>query len=309
MGSIPSSIHLRKYPLVPKQVKIEITTRVYAYLYIILLYILFYCPFCLEAESVNLERRIVQSDNSIENLLKLSSTKKELSQMAELVLLSMKKYSTVMTGDTADKMEDIIRKSYSIEKLYPVFEEVFAAEMHGKDTKELEKWFKSSLGEKIIKVEIDAMKAGVSEEMSEFILKAASLSEERKNMVREFLKVTLSEEYSRRLVCDPVREMMLAAQSELPPELRMDKTILEERINSMERGAMIQYGVVLPVHTAFTYRQLSDAEFQAMLDFYRKEEAQNFIHAVWRGTIAAMNSAAKATGGGIADVLKTSVKK
>lgn len=310
MGSDSSFIHSLEYFLVQKQVKIEIAPRRYDYLYIIFFHVfLFCCPFCLEAESVTSEWHAVQSDNSIQNLLELSSTKKELSQMAELVLLNMRKYSAVMTRDTTDKMENIIRESYSIEKLYPVFEEVFVAEMHGKDTVEFEKWFKSSLGGKITEIEIEAMQAESSEAMSGFIWEAASLSEERKNLVREFLTVTLSEEYSRRLVCDPVRKMMLAAQAGLPVELRMDERILEERINSMERGAMIQYRAVLPVSTAFTYRKLSDAEFREMLDFYRKEEGQNFIHAVWRGTIAAMNTAAKETGEGIADILKASAKK
>ncbi|HBC89688.1 MAG TPA: hypothetical protein DCZ94_22340 [Lentisphaeria bacterium] len=246
---------------------------------------------------------VYSGEDRLDSILQLAGLQPQVESTAELTAASMKKYSYSLTKAAAEKYDRTVDNAYEKGKVFSSFRKMFSEKMKDADTAGLEKWLSSPLAKKITEMEKKALTPEGAREYRDYIPKSLSLEEKRKDLVREYLKTTSSDEMSLKMAGEPLRAMMNSLQDGLPSDMKTERQKFEEDLAGMEKEALLQYRTILPVSVAFTYKDLTDGEFSQMLDFYGTEAGKKFNSAVMDSMVSALNSSAAECGKGMAELL------
>ncbi|MFZ2657151.1 MAG: hypothetical protein WAX69_19610 [Victivallales bacterium] len=239
----------------------------------------------------------------IDELLVVSGLQPMVESTAELVSAGMKKYSSRLTDAASEKYDKTVDNSYEKGKIFSVFRKSFTEKIKKQDIPDIVEWLSSPLGKKITDIERKTLTPEVASGFEDFIPKSLSLNENRKNLVREFLKETSAEEMSVKIACEPLRTMMKSLQNSLPEDMKTGKRKFMDDMDVLEKEALLHYRSFLPVSVAFTYQDLTDEEFSQMLDFHGTSAGRNFNSAVLESLVDSLNSAGRECGKGMAELL------
>ncbi|MFA6568333.1 MAG: hypothetical protein WCS96_08995 [Victivallales bacterium] len=249
------------------------------------------------------------SPEKIEEVIGMAGLESQVESTADLIAESMKMYSFSLKRDASLKYDVLIGKAYEKTRFYSDFKKIFSGKLRVADIPGIEKWFSSPLGIKITEIEKKSLSPESAKAFVDYLPQSLSLSEKRKNLVREFLKATFADEFSEKIVCEPMTVMITATRESVPGRMRRGETVFRENLDGIEREALIRYRFLLPVSTAYAYRDISDEEFSIMIDFYNSPPGRNFTVAVMESVISAMNIAARDCGSGMARIIRDAGEK
>ena len=228
----------------------------------------------------------------------------QFARFAATIAAGYERHAAALPPSAAENFIEDVRAAHAPEKLYPLFCEEFAKTFDPTRTESAIAWLDSPVGRRSTAAEMSALAPDAAAAFQAYMPTLLSLPEPRKALVREYLDITGAEAQTATLVTIPLRGYAAALRRSVPETDRGSDAEYDQRTTEMETDAVRQYLALMPASTAFTFRELSDNDFRAMLDFYRSPVGENLVRAAWAGTGAALRAAAAELGADTATLLR-----
>jgi hypothetical protein len=223
---------------------------------------------------------------------------------AATLVAGYERHAAALPPSVAEDFVKNVRSAHAAEKLYPLFREEFDKILDPAGTEAVIAWLDSPAGRRSTAAEMSALAPDAAAAFQAYMPTLLALPEPRKALVRDYLEVTGAETQAATLVTIPLRVYAAALRRSVPETDRGSDAEYDRRTTEMETDAVRQYLALMPASTAFTFRELSDDDFRAMLDFYRSPAGKNLVRATWAGTGTALRAAAAELGTDTATLLR-----
>ncbi len=242
--------------------------------------------------------------SEVDRVLEAAQAEIQFAGFAATLAAGYGHHAAALPPSAAEAFLGHARAAHDPDILYPIFRAAFAEAFETAHADAAVAWLKSPAGQRASAAEISALGPDAAAAFQAYLPTLLALPEGRKALVREYLAVTGAEEHAATLVTVPLRVYSAALRQAIPEVERSAEADDAKRTAEMERDALAQYLSMMPAATAFTFRDLSDDDLRAMLDFYGSPAGKTLVHASWAGTGAALRAAAADLGKRAADLLR-----
>ena len=233
----------------------------------------------------------------IHEVLEMSGAKEQITYYADVVGSGLPQFQSNLEGEkTREELLRLIRESYRFDKIYPSVVNVFHSRFHKEHLMSVLSWLKTPVGRKMTMLEIEANSPEGLKKIEVFGGEYEKIGEHRKKLLMRIEKAINVTEMNIEVVSMSLLEMLKAMQSQIPVSKRMSSEqiyALVDKIRSMPREQLMNN---VMVSLAYTYRDLSDKELEAGIQFYESPAGKWFNVTSIKAITSAIGKASREIG-------------
>ncbi|PKL51848.1 MAG: hypothetical protein CVV37_04290 [Nitrospira bacterium HGW-Nitrospira-1] len=233
----------------------------------------------------------------IHEALELSGGKEQIAYYADLVGSGLPQLLNNLGGQKIrEELLTIIRESYCFDKIYPLVVNVFQSRFHKGHLMSVLSWLKTPVGRKMTMLEIEAGSPEGLKKIEAFGSEYEKIGEHRKKLLIRLEKAVNATEMNIEVVSVSLLEMLKTMQSQITGSRRMGSeqiNAIVEKIRNIPRDQLMSN---VMVSIACTYRDLSDKELEAGIQFYETAAGKWFNGTSIKAITSAIGKASREIG-------------
>jgi len=204
-------------------------------------------------------------------------------------------YRGQMPDDVIEVLGEASREAFQADALRAEIVGALPAKLKTEEMDRASAWLEGPTGRRVTKAEEDGAGGPDPAAMKAFVqqVKAKPLTPERVGLIQELINVTGSEALNQKLMEAMAFAVMLGIDSTQPAEKRLGTERLRAELKkAMPPEQLAQHiRAALPAQFSFTYRNVSDADLKAYVDFLRGPIGKPYNDAVFEVFTAALVAA------------------
>lgn len=233
----------------------------------------------------------------IHEVLEISGAKEQIAYYAEVVGSGLPQLQNNLGGQKIrNELLRLIRGSYRFDKIYPSVVQVFQSRFHKEHLISVLSWLKTPVGKKMTMLEIGANSPEGMKKIETFGSEHEKIGEDRKKLLIRMEKAINATEMNIEVVSVSLLEMLKAMQSQITGRNRMSSEQIDaivEKIRNMPRDQLMSS---IMVSLAYTYRELTDKELEAGIQFYETADGKWFNETSIKAITSAIGKASREIG-------------
>lgn len=238
-----------------------------------------FCAYAFGEDSINKETKEYRI---VEKVLELNGTREQMKQITALVQARFAEYKNKLPDDKFAKLMEIIIEAFEDESMYHEIAKVFVDNYDERRFKSILKWFQSSIGKKMTRLEVEASTPRAQDECKLFVtnLKLEEVSDKRESLIKRLDNSAHITDISLQLMGNSFLATARAANSALPLENQRDEEQLKELRDDFL--AKIKPGVKNYNFMAelFMYRSAKEREIKKYIAFYESENGRWYARII-----------------------------
>lgn len=205
----------------------------------------------------------------IHEVLETSGTKEQLAYYAKAIgncMPLLQGYSKEQK--IGEELPGLIRESYRPDKIYPSVVQVFLSRFQKEYLMSVLSWLKTPVGQKMTKLATDANSTEGFINIRAFAGDYQKLGENRKKLLQRFEKAVSATDMNVEIVSVSLIDMLVAIQSQVDGKKRLSPGRIDSIVGKIRDipGEQVKNNVMVSMACAF--RDLSDEELGAVIQFY-----------------------------------------
>ena len=228
----------------------------------------------------------------VHEVLEMSGAKEQITYYADVVGSGLPQLqSNLDEQKIRGDLLRLIRESYRFDKIYPSVTEVFLSRFHKEHLLSVLSWLKTPVGRKMTMLEIGANSPEGMKKIMTFGSEFERIGEDRKKLLAGLEKVIKATDMNIEVVSVSLFEMLRAMQWQLPEKNRMSSEQIDSLVEKIRNMPRDQLSSNVMVSLAYTYRDLTDKELEAAIQFYETPAGKWFIETSIKAIASAIGKA------------------
>jgi len=244
-------------------------------------------------------------------VLELSGTKKQISQIPQFLEGSLAGQKGKLDEQTFNTLCNIMRDAFKAETLYENLESTFIKNIDTKTLKDTKLWYQSELAKKITKLEIKASTPDSMQEMQKFAenFQKTPPPQSRIALAKDLDNYSKSTEMTLNMILGITEGIMTGINASLPAKQKMKHTDLKKQIDTTQAMLKPSIESTTLVSFLFTYKDLTDKEFESYVSFHKSKVGQTFNKSLWKAMNHSFSQASNTIGKNMGQTLKNTKPK
>lgn len=217
-------------------------------------------------------------NDSLQQVMDLSGLSKEIAEIPDGIVVGVqqaRQEGTPLSDEQAARIEKVITSFFEPQKITGAITRQMKNNLTEADAQDLLKWYKSDLGKKITKAELDSSTPAAYEDM---VAQAQTLLEdkERVKLAQEIDALVKGTELAHDIQMNAGKAIVVAIVKEMNPGQPVDVGAIEKSMAADEQNMKQQMAQLMILSLVYSYKDVSVAEIKKYIAFLQKPSARKF---------------------------------